>query len=101
MHTWTEVPSTQLTWVWPTKPGSLVRRRRSYHQWRSMIWVSPGVIQYSFTDLGRMEGWAGLAARVGREICWYHLDGESNPESNRARMVAQWFIHYATAAKYY
>ena len=40
--------------------------------------VNPGIILYSFIDLGRMEGWVGLAARGCREICWYDLHGESN-----------------------
>ena len=59
--------------------------------------VSPGIVRYSFTDLGRMEGWVGLAARGGREIWWYDLHG--NPERTPERtlvtsMVAQWFPHY-------
>ena len=47
--------------------------------------VSSGIIWYSFTDLGRMEGWVGLAAPVGREICWYDLQGESSPNRLHGR----------------
>ena len=47
--------------------------------------VSPGIIRYSFTDLGRMEGWVGIAARGDREICWYDLHGESNPGRSHSR----------------
>ena len=36
MHTWTEIPSAQLTWARPTDPESKVRSRRSYHRWWSM-----------------------------------------------------------------
>ena len=35
-----------------------------------------------------MEGWVGLAARGGREICWYDLHGESHPgRSHGSTMV--------------
>ena len=40
--------------------------------------VSPSIIWNSFTDFSRMEDWVGLAARGGRKICWYYLQGESN-----------------------
>ena len=32
-------------------------------------------VLYSFTNLVKMEDWVGLAARGGREICWYDLHG--------------------------
>ena len=35
--------------------------------------VSPGIIRYSFTNLGRMEDLVDLAVRGHREICWYDL----------------------------
>ena len=44
---------------------------------RWWLGVSPGIVWYSFTDLGRMNGWVSLAARGDKEICWYHLHGES------------------------
>ena len=48
-------------------PPVVVDDRSSlYHRWPS---VRPGIIQYSITSLGRMEGWVGLAARGGTEIC--------------------------------
>ena len=50
--------------------------------------VSHSIIRYSFTDLGRMEGWVGLAAQAYNEICWYDHHGKSNPgRSHGSRMV--------------
>ena len=50
----------------------------------------------SGTDLGRMEGLVGLAAREGRKI-WCGMVSTGN-RTRVARMVAQWFTQYATAA---
>ena len=48
------------------------------------------------TDLGRMEGSVGLAAREGKKI-WCDMASTEN-RTQVARMVAQWFTQYATAA---
>ena len=63
----------------------------------AMPWpgVSPGIIRYSFTNLGRMEGWVSLAARRGGEIWWYDLHGESSPGRSHGSTM---FTHYTTAA---
>ena len=42
--------------------------------------VRPGTIQCSFTELGKLEGWVGLAAGGVRKISWYDLHGESKPD---------------------
>lgn len=52
------------------------------------------IIRYSFNDLGRMEDWHDLAARVYRKICWYDLNGESNPSQTHGSTI----VYYATAA---
>ena len=49
--------------------------------------VSPGIIRYSFTDLGRMEGWVVLAVQGGREIWWYNLHRDSNPGRRHGRTM--------------
>ena len=54
--------------------------------------VSPSSIRYSFTDLGRMECWVGLAARGGRS----GVMRSTRNWTQVAGMVAQWFTHYAT-----
>ena len=51
------------------------------------------IIRYSFNDLGRMEDWVDLAARVYRKICWYDLNGESNPTQTHGSKI----VYYATA----
>ena len=63
--------------------------RRSYHHWWSMGAMTQGYPRYSFTHLGRMEGWIGLTAWGGWEICWYDLHGESNPGCLHGRWFAQ------------
>ena len=40
--------------------------------------VSPSIIRYSFTDLGKMEGCIGLAARGEREKYCYDLHRNLN-----------------------
>ena len=42
--------------------------------------LSPGIIRYPFTYLGKIEGWVGLAVRGGGEICCYDFHRESNPD---------------------
>ena len=61
-----------------------VRHTTSGRRWPG---VSPSIIRYSFTDLGRMEGWVGLAALEGREICWYNIYGEWNPGRSHGSTV--------------
>ena len=80
MHTWTkDMGATYRPGIVGTKPSVIppvvADGSNPYRRWPG---VSPGIIRYSFTDPGRMEGWVGLAARGGREICWYELHGESN-----------------------
>ena len=82
--------------VRPSDPGSKVLSRRSVIplvvingnnplcRWPG---VSPGIIRYSFTDLGWIEGWFGLAARGNREICWYDLHWYSNPGRSHGSTV--------------
>ena len=56
-----------------------------HHQWPT---VTPSIIQYSLTNLGRMKSWVVLAAWGGREIWWYDLHGELNPgHSHGSTMV--------------
>ena len=47
------------------------------------------VIQYSFTDLEKKEGWVGLAVRVDREICMTFTGNRTWVSC----IVAQWFTH--------
>ena len=50
----------------------------------------------SGTHLPTSEGWVGLAARGGRQICCGMTSTENR--ARVARVVAQSFMHYATAA---
>ena len=68
---WPWVASTWLSVIPP-----MVVDGSNPHSWWSR--VSPGIIWYSFTDLGRIEGWVGLTAPGDLEICWYDVHGELN-----------------------
>ena len=62
--------------TWPSViPPVMVDGSNSHRGWPG---VSPGIIRYSFTDLGGMDGWVGIALRGGREIYWYGIHGVSN-----------------------
>ena len=72
--------------TWPSViPPVVVDRSNPHRQW----WpgVGPGTIRYLFNDLGRMAAWEG------REICRY----DTGNRTGVARMVEQWFTHYAAA----
>ena len=62
----------------------------SPHRWWPR--VSPCIIQYSFTNLWRMEGWVNLADGGDWGICLYNLYVELN-------LAAQRLNHYTTAAR--
>ena len=87
-----------VTW-WPGVTGTyrlvitpvVVDRSNPNHRWPG---VSPGIICYLFTNLGRMEGCVSPAAPGYKKICWYDLHGN---QARAAPIVAQWFTHYATA----
>ena len=63
-------------------PPVVVNGSNHHRRWSR---VSPGITRYAFANLGRKEGWVGLATRGGREICWYDLHGESNPGISDSR----------------
>ena len=50
--------------------------------------VSPGIFRCSFTGLGGMGGWVGLAGQGVRGICCYSLQGESIPGRSHGGAVA-------------
>ena len=78
---------------WPGVTGTyrsvitpvVVERSNPNHRWPG---VSPGIICYLFTNLGRMDGCVSPAAPEYKKICWYDLHGEPSPGcSYRSTMI--------------
>ena len=62
------------------------------------LYVTPGrdVGRNSFSDLGRMKDWGGLAARGNCEIYWFNLHGEGYTSNLVFASYSVWVFHYIT-----
>ena len=102
MHTWTDIPSTQLISMQPTDPRSQILSLQLYHPCCSMratlivydLELAPVLV---VTHLPTSEGWKAKlgpssAMRVGNLSIWH----SRGIEPGSLAMVAKWFTHYAT-----
>ena len=75
IHVWSFIYEINFLQFSTNPPLVVVDGNNPHFQWPG---VSPGIIRYSFMDLGIMEGWVGRATREYMEIFWYGLHVEWN-----------------------